>query len=179
MPKLVEGLKLLNQADPSVEVLVQETGEHVIMAAGEVHAERCIRDLNDKFSKVELVVSPPIVGFRESIVEIEGVKPKLVFAQTANKQCTIKMRAFPLPRNFVMFVDENQARLRGAILEEGSQKASSEIRKSSGEAHLALELMKELSDELEHSGEPWATGAWKKQVLLYSSPPLFSLPLST
>lgn len=39
LPKLVEGLKLLNQADPCVEVLVQETGEHVILTAGELHLE--------------------------------------------------------------------------------------------------------------------------------------------
>lgn len=37
--KLVEGLKLLNQADPSVEAYIQETGEHVLVTAGEVHAE--------------------------------------------------------------------------------------------------------------------------------------------
>lgn len=39
LPKLVEGLRLLNQADPCVEVLVQETGEHVILTAGELHLE--------------------------------------------------------------------------------------------------------------------------------------------
>ena len=39
MSKLIEGLHLLNQADPCVEVLIQETGEHVILAAGEVHLE--------------------------------------------------------------------------------------------------------------------------------------------
>lgn len=39
MGKLIEGLHLLNQADPCVEVLVQETGEHVILTAGEVHLE--------------------------------------------------------------------------------------------------------------------------------------------
>jgi ribosome assembly protein 1 len=39
MPKLIEGLHLLNQADPCVEVLIQETGEHVILTAGEVHLE--------------------------------------------------------------------------------------------------------------------------------------------
>lgn len=37
--KFIEGLRLLNQADPCVEVLVQETGEHVILTAGEVHLE--------------------------------------------------------------------------------------------------------------------------------------------
>lgn len=39
MPKLIEGLRLLNQADPCVETLVQETGEHVILTAGELHLE--------------------------------------------------------------------------------------------------------------------------------------------
>lgn len=34
MPQLVEGLRLLNRADPFVEVIVQESGEHVIGAAG-------------------------------------------------------------------------------------------------------------------------------------------------
>jgi len=39
MSKLVEGLRLLNQADPCVETLVQATGEHVILTAGELHLE--------------------------------------------------------------------------------------------------------------------------------------------
>lgn len=34
MPRLVEGLRLLNRADPLAEVTVQETGEHVLGAAG-------------------------------------------------------------------------------------------------------------------------------------------------
>lgn len=37
--QLMEGLRLLNQADPSVEAYIQESGEHVIVTAGEVHAE--------------------------------------------------------------------------------------------------------------------------------------------
>jgi len=45
---LVKGLKLLNQADPAVEVRVQETGEHVILTVGEVHLERCLEDLRER-----------------------------------------------------------------------------------------------------------------------------------
>jgi ribosome assembly protein 1 len=45
IPALVRGLRLLNRADPFVEVLISGSGEHVIGAAGEVHLERCIRDL--------------------------------------------------------------------------------------------------------------------------------------
>jgi ribosome assembly protein 1 len=39
LPKLVEGLRLLNQADSCVQVLVQDSGEHVILTAGELHLE--------------------------------------------------------------------------------------------------------------------------------------------
>jgi hypothetical protein len=39
MAKLVHGLQILNQADPCAEYLVQETGEHVILTAGELHLE--------------------------------------------------------------------------------------------------------------------------------------------
>ena len=66
MPALAEGLRLLNRSDAFVEVSVMETGEHVIAAAGEVHLERCIADLRERFAKVELKVSPPLVSFRRA-----------------------------------------------------------------------------------------------------------------
>ncbi|GJU80132.1 elongation factor-like GTPase 1 [Tanacetum coccineum] len=72
MAALMEGLRLLNRADPFVEISVSARGEHVLAAAGEVHLERCIKDLKDRFEKVDLVVSPPLVSFRETI-EVEMV----------------------------------------------------------------------------------------------------------
>lgn len=48
MPKLVRGMRLLNQADPCAEVLIQETGEHVLVTAGEVHLQRCLDDLRER-----------------------------------------------------------------------------------------------------------------------------------
>jgi len=68
MPKLVKGLKLLNQADACVQVIIQESGEHVLLTLGEVHLERCILDLEQNYSKIKLNVSEPIVPFRETIV---------------------------------------------------------------------------------------------------------------
>ena len=49
MKKLSEGLKLLNQADPCVEVFVQKNGAHVIIAAGEVHLQKCLDDLTQRW----------------------------------------------------------------------------------------------------------------------------------
>uniref|UniRef100_A0A8B9FKQ6 Elongation factor-like GTPase 1 n=1 Tax=Amazona collaria TaxID=241587 RepID=A0A8B9FKQ6_9PSIT len=67
MPQLVKGMKLLNQADPCVQVLIQETGEHVLVTAGEVHLQRCLDDLKERFAKVQISVSAPIIPFRETI----------------------------------------------------------------------------------------------------------------
>lgn len=66
--ELVHGMKLLNQADPSVEISVQETGEHVLAAAGEVHLQKCLDDLEKEFARVKLRVSEPIIPFRETII---------------------------------------------------------------------------------------------------------------
>lgn len=40
---LERGLAKLYQADPAVEISVQENGEHVITALGELHLEQCIK----------------------------------------------------------------------------------------------------------------------------------------
>ena len=66
--KLAEGLKLLNRSDPSAKTYVQDTGEHVLVTAGEVHLQRCLDDLRRRFAKVDFKVSAPIVPFLETIV---------------------------------------------------------------------------------------------------------------
>jgi ribosome assembly protein 1 len=43
MEALERGLAKLYQADPAVEISVQENGEHVITALGELHLELCLK----------------------------------------------------------------------------------------------------------------------------------------
>jgi translation elongation factor EF-G len=93
LKELVRGLKLLQQADPNVEVLVQESGEHVIVTAGELHLERCIRDLHDRFAPgVDLKVSAPIVSFRESLAPF-GTMPSVHSMAHAPAPSTINSNA--------------------------------------------------------------------------------------
>jgi ribosome assembly protein 1 len=47
---MVRGLKLLSQADPFVEVFQQQTGEWVIVVAGELHLEVLITSLSLEFN---------------------------------------------------------------------------------------------------------------------------------
>lgn len=136
MPNLVKGLKLLNQVDPCVQVLIQDTGEHVLVTLGEVHLEKCVKDLQENFAKIELNVSKPIVPFKETIVTFTNpiVQPtadtiahtqtveeaeKSITIQTSNKNCSIKILAQPLPQSIVdalekkrdilkIFLDKNE-----------------------------------------------------------------------
>ncbi|CAJ0636770.1 6617_t:CDS:10 [Entrophospora sp. SA101] len=112
-------LHLLNQADPTVQVLVQETGEHVILTAGEVHLERCLRDLKERFAKIEIHVSPPIVPFRETIVLTSDHNNHhgVVIIFTPNKHCTLRVRAMPLPPNVTTFLNQHSNTLKSFLNE--------------------------------------------------------------
>ncbi|KAJ9055744.1 Cytoplasmic GTPase/eEF2-like protein (ribosomal biogenesis) [Entomophthora muscae] len=105
MPRLVEGLRLLNQSDPCVEVIVQETGEHVLVTAGELHLERCLTDLRERFSKIEIQVSPPIVPFRETVAGSGSV-------ELETKGFTLGLRLVALPPTVVTFLTAHTNSIR-------------------------------------------------------------------
>lgn len=123
MPKLVKGLKLLNQADACVQVSVAPTGEHVITTLGEVHVEKCVHDLEQSYAKIKVNVSKPIVSFRETIVpaatvdmvneaivktaEDKDISKKIATHQTLNKLGTLKVIAVPLPAEAVELLEKH------------------------------------------------------------------------
>ncbi|KAI7883936.1 P-loop containing nucleoside triphosphate hydrolase protein [Lichtheimia hyalospora FSU 10163] len=133
MDKLVEGLQLLNQADPCVEVLLQETGEHVILTAGELHLERCLRDLKERFAKIDIHVSPPIVPFRESIVNSElpanrdtdnGAVPRGLFEiESSSKNITLNVRAVPLPSSVTEYLVQHTATIKSIVDQKAKKKS--------------------------------------------------------
>uniref|UniRef100_A0A034VPR3 Ribosome assembly protein 1 n=2 Tax=Bactrocera TaxID=47832 RepID=A0A034VPR3_BACDO len=121
LPKLVKGLKLLNQADACVQVSMAPTGEHVITTLGEVHVEKCVRDLEESYAKIKINVSEPIVSFRETIVpeatmdmvnmaivktaSDKDITKKIITLQTANKLGTLSIIALPLPEHTVTVLE--------------------------------------------------------------------------
>lgn len=118
LPKLISGLKLLNQADACAIVHMQETGEIVLSTAGEVHLERCLEDLKLRYAKVDINVSDPIVPFRETIVPPpkldmmnEAIEKKMEEGRleiwTSNRQCYFEIDAKPLPENVTKLLEKN------------------------------------------------------------------------
>lgn len=116
MPKLVAGLKVLNASDPCAEYLVQETGEHVILTAGELHLERCVRDLKERFARCDLTVSEPIVPFRETAVKAPDMAPPkeggargTITSAIYDGLVEIQIRAIPLPDEITDFLLQHQS----------------------------------------------------------------------
>jgi elongation factor 2 len=67
LPKLVEDLRLIAKADPSIQIEInQETGEHLISGMGELHLEITIYRIQNDY-KVPVITSPPIVVYREGV----------------------------------------------------------------------------------------------------------------
>ncbi|KAI0319365.1 P-loop containing nucleoside triphosphate hydrolase protein [Amylostereum chailletii] len=118
MPKLIRGMKLLSQADPCAETFQQSTGEHVILTAGELHLEaggRCLKDLRERFAKVEIHSSKPIVPFRETAVKAPDMAPPktpgavrgTIQGASSQNLVTFTIRAAPLPGPIVEFLRSN------------------------------------------------------------------------
>lgn len=125
MAALMKGLKLLNRADPFVEVTVSARGEHVLAAAGEVHLERCIKDLKERFARVSLVVSSPLVSYKETIEgEVSNTLENLksltgssdyIEKTTPNGRCIVRVRVMKLPPSLTKVLDESSDLLRDII----------------------------------------------------------------
>ncbi len=109
LPKLVEVLRIIAKADPSIEIEInQETGEHLLSGMGELHLEiteyRIIHEHG-----VAIQCSEPIVVFRESVKNkggpFEGKSP--------NKHNRFYLEVEPLEKEVI------EAILKGDIQSEG------------------------------------------------------------
>ncbi|OAF66934.1 hypothetical protein A3Q56_05327, partial [Intoshia linei] len=67
MDVLRQGLAILNKSDSAIETKICKNGEYLISACGEVHLNKCIDDLRNFFVSIEIVISEPVVPFRETI----------------------------------------------------------------------------------------------------------------
>merc|ERR1712223_1162593 len=67
LPKLVEGLKRLAKSDPMVQCMIEESGEHIIAGAGELHLEICLTKSPNKHNRLFMKAVPMPDGLPEDI----------------------------------------------------------------------------------------------------------------
>jgi len=164
LSKMITGLKLLEQSDPCAQYEVLPSGEHVILTAGELHLERCLKDLRERFAKCEIQVGEAIVPYRETIVSVPEMaapkNPELgrggVLAVSPSKQLTVRLRIMPLPAAVTEFLtkhvgtikrlqSEKRARTdpeakREAASNEGMEENQEEVENSEARERLSLSV---------------------------------------
>ena len=131
LDKMIRGLKLLEQSDPCARYEVMDSGEHVILTAGEVHLERCLNDLQERLAKCEIQAGEPIVPYRETIVNAEEMQPPkdadaprgTVTATTSSKQVSLRIRMQPLPASVVEVLLKNEDIIRSLYAQKEAQES--------------------------------------------------------
>jgi len=105
LPKLIEVLRIVSKADPSIQVDInQETGENLMSGMGELHLEITEYRIKNDYG-VDIVCSEPIVVYRESVSKksqhkFEGKSP--------NKHNRFYIEVEPLPENIIKALYNNE-----------------------------------------------------------------------
>merc|ERR1712137_257238 len=105
LPKLVEGLKRLAKSDPMVQCIIEESGEHIIAGAGELHLEICLKDLEEDHAQIPLRKSDPVVSYRESVQEESD---RMCLSKSPNKHNRLYMKAQPLGEEVAQEIDDGK-----------------------------------------------------------------------
>jgi len=109
LPKLVEGLKRLSKSDPMVQCIIEESGEHIIAGAGELHLEICLKDLEEDHAQIPLKKSDPVVSYRETVSE---ESTQMCLSKSPNKHNRLFMRAVPMPDGLAEDIDSGEVNPR-------------------------------------------------------------------
>uniref|UniRef100_A0AAY4ENZ8 Tr-type G domain-containing protein n=1 Tax=Denticeps clupeoides TaxID=299321 RepID=A0AAY4ENZ8_9TELE len=109
LPKLVEGLKRLAKSDPMVQCIIEESGEHIIAGAGELHLEICLKDLEEDHACIPIKKSDPVVSYRETVSEESD---QMCLSKSPNKHNRLYMKARPLPDGLAEDIEKGDVTAR-------------------------------------------------------------------
>merc|ERR1739846_53534 len=132
LPKLVEGLKRLAKSDPMVQCMIEESGEHIIAGAGELHLEICLKDLEEDHAQIPLKKSDPVVSYRETVSEESNI---MCLSKSPNKHNRLFMKAVPMPDGLAEDIDSGEVsakqdfKIRGRYLADKYEYDITEARK--------------------------------------------------
>jgi len=102
LPKLVEGLRRLAKSDPCVQCFTEESGEHIVAGAGELHLEICLKDLGE-LCGIPLHTSDPVVSYRETVSELSS---QMCLSKSPNKHNRMYMKAQAFPDDLAEAIDK-------------------------------------------------------------------------
>ncbi|XP_029819719.1 elongation factor 2 [Manacus vitellinus] len=106
LPKLVEGLTCCSW---SLQCIIEESGEHIIAGAGELHLEICLKDLEEDHACIPIKKSDPVVSYRETVSEESNV---MCLSKSPNKHNRLYMKARPFPDGLAEDIDKGEVSAR-------------------------------------------------------------------
>uniref|UniRef100_A0A9J8AP00 Eukaryotic translation elongation factor 2, like 2 n=3 Tax=Cyprinus carpio TaxID=7962 RepID=A0A9J8AP00_CYPCA len=109
LPKLVEGLKRLAKSDPMVQCIIEESGEHIVAGAGELHLEICLKDLEEDHACIPLKKSDPVVSYRETVSDESD---QVCLSKSPNKHNRLYMKSRPFPDGLAEDIDKGDVTAR-------------------------------------------------------------------
>merc|ERR1712088_4132 len=112
LPKLVEGLKRLAKSDPMVQIYSEESGEHIIAGAGELHLEICLKDLEEDHACIPIKKSDPVVSYRETVSEESS---QVCLSKSPNKHNRLYMKALPFPDGLADEIEDKKITPRDEV----------------------------------------------------------------
>merc|ERR1719242_2108241 len=88
-----------------VQCMIEESGEHIIAGAGELHLEICLKDLEEDHAQIPLKKSDPVVSYRETVSEESN---QMCLSKSPNKHNRLFMRAVPMPDGLAEDIDNGE-----------------------------------------------------------------------
>jgi len=171
LPKLIEVLRSVSKADPSIQVNInQETGENLMSGMGELHLEITEYRIRNDYG-VDIVCSEPIVVYRESVgkkspQKFEGKSPNkhnrfYIEVEPLSEEVVKALKNNDIPENVRKFKNEVQKGLqelgfskeeaKGVFAIHGTN-IIADVTKGIQYLHETRELIKEAFDEVMKSG---------------------------
>ncbi|KAH8425214.1 GTPase RIA1 [Aspergillus melleus] len=154
--KMVTGLRLLEQSDPCAQYEVLPNGEHVILTAGELHLERCLKDLRERFARCDIQTGQTIVPYRETIINAPEMAPPKnpevgrggVVVVSPSKQLTMRLRVVPLPAAVTEFFTKQVGTIKRL---QSEKRTASDATNGTSESNQQIEASDATDEALEGS----------------------------
>ena len=89
----------------SFQCIIEESGEHIVAGAGELHLEICLKDLEEDHACIPIKVSDPVVSYRETVTEESS---EMCLSKSPNKHNRLYMKAMPMPDGLPDDIDKNE-----------------------------------------------------------------------
>jgi elongation factor 2 len=97
-----------------VQCSIEESGEHIIAGAGELHLEICLKDLEEDHAGIPLKKSDPVVSYRETVSAESSIT---CLSKSPNKHNRLFMKAVNMPDGLPEDIDDGKVTPRQELKE--------------------------------------------------------------